>query len=200
MGKPPLEGIKIADFTWVIAGPVTTAFFADHGAQVVRIENPRRPDPTRTGGPFNQRKAGINRSALFANYNRNKYSLGLNLDNPGSKKVVERLIKWADIVTESFTPGVMAKRGLGYDDLIKINPGLIMVSLSMQGQTGPMARLPGYGDQLAALAGFCNLTGWPDRDPLIPFGAYTDTIIPVFAAVAMLAALDYRRRHRKRRW
>lgn len=194
MGQLPLSGVKVVDFTWVIAGPTATAALADHGAQVIHVESPSRPDPTRTGGPFKDKKAGINRSTLFANFNRNKYDLCLNLDHPESRTIMERLIKWADVVAECFTPGVMERRGLGYKDLAKLNPGVIMVSLSMQGQDGPLARLPGYGDQLAALAGFVQVTGWPDRDPLIPFSAYTDTIVPSFATAAILAALDYRSR------
>ncbi len=193
-GRQPLAGVKVVDFTWVIAGPASTAVLGDHGAQVIHVESPHRPDPTRTGGPFKDRKAGLNRSAMFANFNRNKYSLCISLDHPDSKPIIEKLVKWADIVAECFTPGVMERRGLGYNDLAKLNPGLIMISLSMQGHDGPMARMPGFGDQLAALAGFVNLTGWPDRDPLIPFSAYTDTIVPYFAAAAILAGLDYRSR------
>jgi benzylsuccinate CoA-transferase BbsF subunit len=101
---------------------------------------------------------------------------------------------WADMVTENFTPGTMEGWGLGYDALKKVNPKLIMFSASMLGRGGPLEKQPGFGAVLSSLAGLTNITGWPDRGPVNPYGAYTDFIVPRFAVASILAALDYRRR------
>lgn len=189
-----LNGIKILDFSWVVAGPAISAFLADCGADVVHVESKTKPDIARTAPPFRDKVPGLNRSTYFANFNRNKYSLSLNLNHPKGVWVAKKLIAWADIVVENFTPGTMQKWGLTYDDLVKIKPNIIMMSASIMGQTGPLSRIPGYGVQLSALAGFNHIIGWPDGDPLQPYGAYTDTIGPVFGAIALVGALDYRRR------
>lgn len=187
-------GIRVADFSWVITGPLTTAYLADHGAQVVRIESSIVPDGLRTSPPFKDDVAGIDRSAYFANYNRNKYSIALDLKNPKGLEIARRLVAWADVVAENFTPGVMARLGLSYDVLKSINPGVIMYSTCMQGQNGPHSSHPGFGSSLVGLAGFTHLTGWTDRELAEPYGAYTDVIAPRFGAAAIAAALDYRRR------
>lgn len=188
------QGIRVADFSWVITGPLTTAYLADHGAQVVRIESSMVPDGLRTSPPFKDDVAGIDRSAYFANYNRNKCSIALDLKNPKGLEIARRLVAWADVVAENFTPGVMARLGLGYDILKSINPGIIMYSTCMQGQNGPHSSHPGFGSSLVGLAGFTHLTGWTDRELAEPYGAYTDVIAPRFGAAAIAAALDYRRR------
>jgi benzylsuccinate CoA-transferase BbsF subunit len=188
------KGVKIADFTWVGVGPTTIKFLADHGAEVIHIESATHPDLLRTTPPFKDKKPGINRSAYQACFNNNKYGLSLNLNHPGAKKVLSRLIEWADIVAESFSPGTMNKWGLAYEDLVKFKPDIIMYSTSQQGQTGPHAKIEAYGTQLVSLSGFTHLTGWPDRDPTGPYGPYTDTISPNFGAVAIISALIHRRR------
>ena len=194
MSKQVLEGIKVADFTWVAVGPLTIKYLADHGAEVIHVESATQPELLRASPPFKDRKAGLNRSAYNACLNNNKYGLALNLNQPGSKDVVLRLIKWADIVAESFSPGIMAKWGLAYNDLVKIKPDIIMYSSSQQGQTGPYAKIAAYGSHLVSLAGFTHLAGWPDRDPTGPQGPYTDTIAPPLGAAAIMAALIRRRR------
>ena len=194
MGKLPLEGLKVLDFTWVAAGPIMTVSLADFGATVLRIEPFGKPDMTRLASPFLDRSPGVNRSTYFADLNRNKYSLSLDLNHPHGPKLAKRFVAWADVVVESFRPGTMDKWGLSYADLAQLKPDIIMLSTSMQGQTGPHASLPGYGLQLSALAGFADLTGWPDRNPCIPYGAYTDAIAPPFGIAAIMAAIDYRRR------
>jgi len=105
-----------------------------------------------------------------------------------------RLVAWADVVAENFAGGAMERMGLGYEELKKIKPDIIMLSSCMMGQTGPYATQPGYGFHMTALAGFNQITGWPDREPTAPHGPYTDFIAPHFNALAILAALDYRRR------
>ena len=107
---------------------------------------------------------------------------------------MKRLVAWADLVTENFTPGTMERRGLGYEDLRAIRPDIIMFSTSMLGRGGPWQSLPGFGAVLSSLSGLTGITGWPDRAPTNPYGAYTDFIMPRFAVAAILAALDYRRR------
>ncbi len=189
-----LKGIKIADFTWVVVGPLITRYLACFGATVVKIESSRRPDLLRTSRPFKDNKPGLDRSGYFAFLNANKLSIGLNLNEEPGRKVAERLILWADIVIENFVPGVMERWGLGYEDIKKIKPDIIMLRTSNQGQTGPLSTQPGLGPHLIGLSGFSYYSGWPDRDP-IGFGmAYTDMIAPPFAVALLIASLDYRRR------
>lgn len=168
-------------------------YFADCGATVVRIETISHVDSLRIAQPFKDDIPGVNRSGLWANYNRNKYSITLNLNRPQGINVTKRLISWADVVVESFTPGTMKKWGLDYENLKRINPSIIMLSTCMQGQTGPHSRHPGYGFQMVALSGIAQVTGWPDREPLSLY-AYTDLIAPPLGVAALAAALDYRRR------
>ena len=133
-------------------------------------------------------------SAIYQNMNAGKLNIALDLANPAGRDVVFDLIRWADVLTESFTPGVMAEWGMHYDEVRRLNPGIIMMSSCLMGQTGPLSRFSGYGNLAAGLCGFIAVAGWPDRPPAGPFGAYTDYIAPRFALAALLAALDYRRR------
>jgi benzylsuccinate CoA-transferase BbsF subunit len=190
----PLAGIKILDFFWVAVGPMTTSYFAEYGATIVRVESARRPEVLRTAPPFGGNVRGLNRSAYYANYNANKYGFGLNMAHPRASDVVKRLVRWADVVTENFTPGTIEKWGLGYADLCQIKPDIIMLSTSMLGRGGPYSKQPGFGPVLSSLSGMTGLTGWPDRPPTNPYGAYTDFIVPRFAVPALIGALDYRRR------
>jgi crotonobetainyl-CoA:carnitine CoA-transferase CaiB-like acyl-CoA transferase len=194
MTKQVFEGIKVADFAWVIVGPRSTQHLAEHGATVVRIESTTHPETLRMAGPFRENKPGVNRSAFYPRYNTNKYGVSLNLNHPKARDIALKLVEWADIVSESFPPGRMKKWGLADEDLVKVKPDIIMFSACNQGQTGPHAKQPGYGVQLASLAGFTNLTAWPDRVPGGIYGAYTDFVSPHFIVATLAAALDYRRR------
>jgi crotonobetainyl-CoA:carnitine CoA-transferase CaiB-like acyl-CoA transferase len=118
----------------------------------------------------------------------------LDLSKPGGRAIVLDLVRWADVVTESFSPNVMRAWGLDYESLRQVKPDLIMLSTCLMGQTGPLSTFAGFGNLAAAISGFYNLAGWPDCAPAGPFGAYTDTVAPRFTAAAILAALDYRRR------
>ena len=189
-----LTGLKVADFTWSVAGPLTVKFLADHGAEVIHVESSTRPELLRVLPPYRDRQPGLNRSAYNACLNNNKYGLGLDMNHPRAKEVLQRLILWADVVAENFSPGIMAKWGLSYEDLVKVKPEIIMFSTSQMGQTGPRARIGAYGTQLVSLAGFTHLTGWPDRDPTGPYGPYTDTTIPHIGIAAIMAALLQKRR------
>ena len=193
-GKQALEGLKVADFSWFISGPLVAKFLGDYGAEVVHIESGTRPDNMRSTLPMKDNVPGINRSAAFARYNSSKYGISLNLANPKGVEIARRIVAWADVVLENFSSGTMERLGLGYEELRKVNPDIIMVSLPMFGHSGPLAKHPGLGSQLADLIGFGNLTGWPDRPPVSPPGAYTDFISPYYAMSALMAALDYRHR------
>ena len=194
MAQKPLEGLKVLDFCWVAVGPMTTKYLAEYGATVVRVESAKRPETLRGAAPFKDGVSGINRSGYFANNNPNKFGITIDMRHPGGKDLALRMASWADLVTENFTPGTMESWGLGYPELKEVNPQIIMFSTSMLGRGGPMERQPGYGPVLSSLAGLTNITGWPDRDPVNPYGAYTDFIIPRFAVPSILAALEYRRR------
>jgi benzylsuccinate CoA-transferase BbsF subunit len=193
MIKEPFGEVKVADFSWWVAGPLTTKTLADYGATVVRVESAKRPGGLRTTMPYKDNEPGVDRSGFFAFYNANKYSISLNLEHPQGREVAKRLVSWADIAIENFNPGVMEKWGLGYEDLREIKPNIIMLRTSNQGQSGPFSRLGGLGLQLNALTGFVHFTGWPDRDPLSLMFAYSDYFVPHFAVAVLAAALDYRR-------
>jgi crotonobetainyl-CoA:carnitine CoA-transferase CaiB-like acyl-CoA transferase len=194
-GEPPspFEGLKVLDFCWVVIGPMTTRYFADYGAEVVRVESEHRPDVLRNGEPFASGKHGINRSGYYANYNSGKMSLTLNMMDDRARAMAFRLAtEWADVVVENFTPGTIEKWGLGYETIAAVNPQVVMLSASMLGRGGPFDAQPGFGPVLTALSGHTHFTGWPDRTPTSPYGAYTDFLIPHMAISAMVAALDYR--------
>ncbi|MFC1970569.1 CaiB/BaiF CoA transferase family protein [Chloroflexota bacterium] len=187
-----LSGVKVFDFSWVIAGPMTTKILADYGATVIRVETSYTYDPQRVSAPYKDSQTGVNRSGYFGFFNSNKYGITLNLKHPRGLEVAKRLIKWADVVAESFAPGKMEALGLGYEDIKKVKPDIIMFRDSNLGQTGIYATQPGYGTLLMGYTGFTNLTGWPDRTPAQPYGAYTDVLAPVLGAAAIIAALNYR--------
>jgi crotonobetainyl-CoA:carnitine CoA-transferase CaiB-like acyl-CoA transferase len=190
----PLKDVKICDFMWVMAGPASTRMLADYGATVVRIESPTRVDTARTLAPCLGDKLAPDTSGLFANCNAGKLGISLDLGNPASREVVHDLVRWADIVTESFSPKAMRAWGFDYESLRRVKPDIIMLSSCLMGQTGPLAKIAGFGNMAAAIVGFHNLTGWPDRPPAGVYGAYTDYLSPRFTAIALLAALDHRRR------
>ncbi len=190
----PLDDVKVLDFMWALAGPGTTRTLADYGATVVRVESSNRIDGARTVGPFHENKAANDGSGLFGTYNAGKLGLALDLNKPHAREVVLDLVRWADVVCESFSPKAMRAWGLDYESLRQVKPEIIMLSSCLMGQTGPTSKFVGFGNMAAAVSGFYNLCGWADRPPSGPFAAYTDYIAPRFGAVSVLAALDYRRR------
>jgi crotonobetainyl-CoA:carnitine CoA-transferase CaiB-like acyl-CoA transferase len=185
-------GLNVLEFGAGAAAPLATRYFADQGATVVKIESRQRPDFLRVLRDDGSGK--YDASLFFACLNPNKLSAGLNMKEPRAIELAKRLIGWADVVIENFAPGVMQKWGLGYDVLAARQPDLIMVSSCLWGQTGPERAYPGFGGQGSALAGFNYLTGWPDREPLGPFGTITDSLSPRYTAVAITAALLHRAR------
>jgi crotonobetainyl-CoA:carnitine CoA-transferase CaiB-like acyl-CoA transferase len=191
-----LEGIKVVEFAAFAAGPVVGKYLADHGATVVHVESKVRPDGFRTHyPPYKDNIHGLNRSGLFALCNNDKLDITLNLKKaPKATELAKKIAAWADIVIENFSPGTMARLGLDYKSLKQVKPDLIMLSSSNLGQTGPHAHHAGFGSQLSSLAGFTHLTGYPDGSPQILYGPYIDYIAVAYGAVAILAALDYRKR------
>ena len=194
MTQKPLDGVNVLDFCWVAVGPMTTKYLGEYGATVVRVESAKRPGTLRSAAPFRDGIAGINRSGYFASYNANKMGITVDMRHPRARDLMLRLAEWANIVTENFTPGTMEGWGLGFKELSAVNPALVMFSASMMGRGGPLERQPGFGPVLSSLVGLTNVTGWPDRTPVNPYGAYTDFIVPKFAVAAILAALDRSRR------
>ena len=194
-GDPrPLAGLKVVDFMWAVAGPTISRLLADAGATVVRIESTTKLDACRAFLPFMNNDPGAENSALFNNLNADKLGITLNLGTEAGLEVARDLCRWADVVCEAYTPKAMRAWGLAYDDLKALNPSVVMLSTCLFGQTGPLAPFAGYGNLAGAMTGFYNLTGWPDRAPVGPFGAITDYTSPHPATASLLAALDHRRR------
>jgi len=190
----PLDGLKVLDLTWIGVGPISARALADHGATVVRVESAGRPDGLRFQPPSTGPVDDPNRSQFFGDFNTSKQSLMLDLKNPEAIGIARRLIAWADVYIESFTPGTVDGLGLGYAAAVELNPEIVMISTSLMGQTGPARSVAGFGYHAGAMAGFYEVTGWPDRPPDGPWLAYTDTIAPRFVIPTILAALDERRR------
>jgi benzylsuccinate CoA-transferase BbsF subunit len=191
----PLEGIRVADFTWIGAGSFTTKLLADHGADVVKIESHERMDSLRSSRPYRDGKPGINRSGYFADRNSSKRSITLNLKTSEGQNLARRLIATSDVVANNFTPGTMEKFGLGYEAVRAIKKDIVYVAMSMQGATGPEHKYLGYGLTIGALTGLQYLSGLADREPAGTGTNFSDHIPnPCHAAFAVLAALYYRRR------
>jgi benzylsuccinate CoA-transferase BbsF subunit len=188
------EGVKIAEFAWVIVGPSTSRYLAEHGATVVKIESHKRLDTLRGTSPFAGNTPTPDSSMAFGRHNPNKYSVSIDLQHPNGRKLAWKLVQWADILTESFSPGTMEKWGLGYEEVKKVRPDIIYLSSSMQGRGGPHSAYAGYGMNAVNLCGFTEVSGWPDRMPSAPHGAYTDYVNARFNALGLIAALDYRDR------
>jgi len=189
-----LRGIRIADFTWAGAGPFCTKVFSDFGAEVIKVESSSRVDPVRSGGPYKDGIPGINRSGYFASRNSGKKSISLDLKSEEGKKLALRLIQESDVVTNNFGPGVMQRLGLGYDDVKKIKPDIIHLSMPMYGQEGPLASLLGVGMTISAVSGLLWLTAYGPNDPVGPGTHFPDHAAnPYHAAFAILGALRYRR-------
>jgi len=182
-----LPGVKILDFTRVLAGPYATALLADIGADVIKIEPPQGDD-YRHVGPFYEDGS----SALFAAINRGKRSIVADLANAKARAAVQQLAASADVVVENFRPGVAAKLGIDYATLSQHNPALIYCSISGFGQHGEAARRPAYDVIVQAMSGIMSVTGAPDGPPTLVGEAIADVASGLFASWAILAALAAR--------
>jgi benzylsuccinate CoA-transferase BbsF subunit len=195
MEKQALAGVKVVDFGWALAGSLTAKHLADHGAQVVRVESITRPDLTRFDRTVSMCSAtNPDDKPWFTHFNTSKYSMALNLKHPRAREVVDRLFRWADVINTNFSPGTLSKLGFGYEYSKSIKPDIIMAESGVYGQTGPLAHQRGVDGSGAALSGYLDLTGWPDRGPVGSNLPYGDVVLPSFSATAIVAALDYKRR------
>ena len=192
----PLAGITVLDFTHGVAGPYTTMLFADLGATVWKIEKPGRGDATRYMNVSKRFRIDIPRSGgdYFLAINRNKYSIGVDLQTDGGRVLMLELAKKADIAVSNFRPGVMERLGLGYQQLNAANPKLIYASLSAYGSSGPMAGQPGMDVAIQARSGVMSITGYGDGRPVKPGASLADFGGGVHLATAVLAALFRRER------
>lgn len=187
-------GTTIVEFGSGAAGPIATRYFAEHGATVIRVEARSRPDFLRAYALGPKNPHGLDGAPMFDSLNAGKLGITLDLKHPEGRDLAIRLIGHADAVAENFAPKAMAGLGLDYDSLVEHKPDLVMVSACLNGQTGPHRDYPGFGGQGAALAGFNFLTGWPDREPIGPYGTITDSLAPRFVATALAAGLLRHRR------
>ncbi|GAG49278.1 unnamed protein product, partial [marine sediment metagenome] len=190
----PLAGVKILDLFWVLAGPTATRLLADYGASVVRIESMRHLDTLRVSPPWQFTAPHPEGAAGFQSANANKLGITVDLASEEGRGIVLDLVRWADVVAESFAPGVMESHGLGWETLRQLEPSLIMISSCIMGQTGPWRDFAGFGRLAVSVSGFQKLASWPGRPPSGPFGAYTDAIASRYNAAAILAALEHRQR------
>ncbi len=195
MKRGIFEGIKIVEFAAIAAGPLIGQHLAIHGATSVHVESYKRPDGFRQNyPPYKDNKPGLNRSGAFTICNNDKYGVTLNLKAKESLEVAKKLIAWADIVIENFTPGTLDKLGMGYVHMKPYNDDIIWLSSCNQGQTGPHAFHPGFGSHLSSLCGFTYMTGYKDRYPCILYGPYVDHIGVGYGVIAAAAALEHRRK------
>jgi benzylsuccinate CoA-transferase BbsF subunit len=190
----PLAGIRVADFTWVWAGPFAILQLAHLGAEVIRIESQSRVCVTRRIPPFAEGQAGPNRSGYYNQYNQGKASLSLNLKSPEGLEIAKKLVSMSDIVSENFAAGVMDKMGLGYEVLRQIKPDLIMIAMSGYGASGPESAYVSYGPAQVPMSGLSSLTGFPEFPPMHVGFSYGDPNGGLHGAFAVLAALMHRAR------
>lgn len=188
----PLKGIKVLDFTRVLAGPYCAMLLCDMGAEVIKVERPGTGDDARFFGPFIKGESGY-----YMSLNRGKKSITLNLKHEKGKEIVKKLIKKVDIVLENFRPGTMEKLGLGYQDMKKINPKIIYASTSGYGQTGPISRMAGYDIVAQAVGGIMSITGSPDGLATRVGTSIADILAGMFTAYGVVMALYNREKAEK---
>lgn len=189
----PLEGITVLDLSWVVAGPMIGRNMADYGARVIRVESAKKPEVARLTGPFPEGIRDLNRSGLYENCNAGKDGVSLDLSKDVAREILRQMAGKVDVLVESFAPGQMDKWGLDYQSLAAQNPGLIMLSTSLMGQSGPWSALAGFGNIGAAMSGLQVMSGREGADPVGPYGPYTDFVAPRLALPVLLAALEVRR-------
>src|SRR5688572_3685428 len=188
MSLAPLSGVRILDLTFVVAGPVGTSVLGSLGADVIKIENTQARARNAPPGYIPPRNAN------FLDLNRNKRGITLNLNTPEAKGIFLRLVKLSDVVIDNFSPRVMRNFGFEYDDLVKINPGIIVASMPAFGKTGPMRDRSSFGPGIDAMSGLSHLTGYSDSTPLKPGNYYCDFNAGVHTALAVMAAVFHKRR------
>ena len=192
MSKPPLDGIRVADFCWAWAGPYGALLLAHLGAEVIRIETTTRLCPSRLIPPWAENERGINRAGYFNQYNQGKRSVTLDIKKPEAIDIAKKLVTKSDIVMDNFASGVMDKIGLGYETLRQLKSDIVMISLSGYGAMGPEKDYVSYGPPQVALSGMASLTGYQDGPPLQAGFSYGDPNGGVHGSFAVLCALLHR--------
>ena len=190
----PLEGIRVADFFWLIAGPSASRVLADYGAEVIKIESAARIDVIRSVGAQPTEQGSINTNGVFNDTNTNKRSVELNLGHPRGIELAKEIIRRSDVVTNNFTGDRMDRWGLGYEELKKIKPDIIMLTMPVMGTHGPYLRYGSYGNGVIAFGGMNTNMGFPGRPPTGIGPLYSDFSAPYFAVSALMAALHHRER------
>lgn len=185
--RAALQGVRVIELGGLIAGPYAASLFAQFGAEVIKIEAPGDGDPLRRW-----RKLHNGTSLWWYSLSRNKKSVTLNLKSEQGRRIVRALVEKADVVIENFRPGVLEAWGLGWDDLSRINPGLIMVRISGYGQTGPYRDRPGFAAIAEAMGGLRYVTGYPDRAPVRVGISLGDTLAALYAVIGAMVALHHR--------
>ncbi|MEV0437391.1 CoA transferase [Streptomyces spectabilis] len=189
MTRPPLDGLRVIDLATLFAGPLAATFLGDFGADVIKVEHPTRPDPSRGHGPA---KDGI--GLWWKLLGRNKRTMTLDLSTPGGRTTLLRLAADADVIVENFRPGTLEKWDLGWDELSAANPRLVLARVTGFGQFGPYARRPGFGTLAEAMSGFAAVTGEPEGPPTLPPFGLADSIAGLATAYAVMTALAARDR------
>ncbi|MDO8532348.1 MAG: CoA transferase [Dehalococcoidia bacterium] len=190
----PLAEIRVADFSWLAAGPLATRFLATMGAEVVRVESRKRVDQLRQIGPYPDGIHGINRSPHFNLLNYSKLSMTLDLSTPRGADMARRLVMVSDVVVENFAAGVLERLGLGWEDVRRSRPDIVYLSSSGLGRAGPAKHYVAYGMTLHAFSGVTHATGYAGQPPRPLSGTWADPVTAVTMAYAILAALHHRRR------
>ncbi|MFF8400017.1 CaiB/BaiF CoA transferase family protein [Streptomyces sp. NPDC014846] len=186
---PALDGLRVLDLATLFAGPLAATMLGDFGAEVIKVEHPRRPDPSRGHGPAKQ---GV--GLWWKVLGRNKRTVTLDLSTSGGRATLLRLAAGADVVIENFRPGTLERWDLGWDELSAANPRLVLARVTAFGQFGPYARRPGFGTLAEAMSGFAAITGEPDAPPTLPPFGLADSVAGLATACAVLTALAARER------
>ncbi|MGW5637795.1 CaiB/BaiF CoA transferase family protein [Streptomyces sp. NPDC003832] len=189
MNQTPLSGLRVLDMATLFAGPLAATALGDFGAEVIKIEHPAKPDPSRGHGPA---KDGV--GLWWKHLGRNKRTITLNLSTPGGRATLLRLAATADVIIENFRPGTLEKWDLGWPELSAVNPRLVLTRVTGFGQFGPYSHRPGFGTLAEAMSGFAALTGEPDAPPTLPPFGLADSIAGLATAYAVLTALAARER------
>ncbi|MEU1534369.1 CaiB/BaiF CoA transferase family protein [Streptomyces fagopyri] len=186
-GPGPLTGLRVLDLATLFAGPLAATLLGDFGAEVVKVEHPAKPDPSRGHGPS---KDGI--GLWWKLLGRNKRTITLDLSKPGGRATLLRLAAQADVIIENFRPGTLEKWDLGWEELSAANPRLVLARVTAFGQFGPYAHRPGFGTLAEAMSGFAAITGEPDTPPVLPPFGLADSIAGLTTAYAVMTALRAR--------
>ncbi|MFD7518758.1 CaiB/BaiF CoA transferase family protein [Streptomyces niveus] len=184
---PPLHGLRVLDLATLFAGPLAATMLGDFGAEVIKVEHPTRPDPSRGHGPA---KDGV--GLWWKILGRNKRTITLDLATPPGRDLLLRLAADADVIVENFRPGTLEKWGLGWAELSAVNPRLVLARVTGFGQFGPYSHRPGFGTLAEAMSGFAAMTGEPDGPPTLPPFGLADSIAALATAYAVMTALNGR--------